>query len=388
MTSLQSVTIRSIWRRRGVSVLLVAVVLAGVFSSMILHNLIRRQEEAMADMVENTTISCVVTNPQGTDSGNLQMISAFVDMLAGLRHERGCYLDEYVKNVRAVATTPLEYPKDYALRHIYSLDSDPHLSPVEGASVQFFEGWEESVLKSRDRVCLVGNNAPIVTTADGTSHITVELALWDPVDLTVIGTVTGGPDGVIYVPFYIELAQGISSAFSVDSCSFDIRDNARLEESKAELYKTFIHPKLSQQPDGLQYGLLVQDETYLHSLEEMESNLTMLRLLLPVLMVLTCGIGFFSGYLATRGRRKEFAVMRCLGMNPRKIFAIVFGEQAILALLGGLAGLTLGIVLEGGVTGAALAKAGFLTAVFLIGAAIAVLRVTRVNAMELMKVED
>lgn len=388
MNALQSITIRSIWRRKGVSVLLVAVVLAGVFSSIMLHNLIRHQEDAMAELVETATISCVVTNPQGTDSSNLQMISAFVDMLVGLRHERGCYLDEYVKNVRAVATTPLEYPKNYALRRIYSLDSDPHLSPVEGASVQFFEGWEESVLKSRDRVCLVGNNAPIVTASDGTAHITVELAHCDPVDLTVIGTVTGGPDGVIYVPFYIELAQGISYAFSVDSCSFDIRDNTRLEESKAELYKTFVQPNLSQQPDGLQYGLLVQDETYLRSLEEMESNLTMLQRLLPVLMVLTCGIGFFSGYLATRGRRKEFAVMRCLGMNPRKIFVIVFGEQAILALLGGVAGLTLGTVLERGVTGAALVKAGILTAVFLIGAAIATFRVTSVNVMKLMKVED
>lgn len=388
MNALQIVTIRSIWRGRGVSVLLVAVVLAGVFSSMLLHNLIRRQEDAIVEMVENTTISCVVTNPQGTDSGNLQMISAFVDMLAGLRHERGCYLDEHVKNIRAVATTPLEAPKNYTLRRIYSLDSDPHLSPVEGASVQFFEGWEESVLKSRERVCLVGDNASTVVASDGACHITVELAHWEPVDLTVIGTVTGGPEGVIYVPFYIEFAQGISDAFSVDSCSFDIRDNTHLEESKAELYKTFIQPNLSQQPDGLQYGLLVQDETYLHSLEEMESNLTMLQLLLPVLMVLTCGIGFFSGYLATRGRRKEFAVMRCLGMNSRKIFAIVFGEQAILALLGGVAGLTLGIVLEGGATGAALARAGIMTAVFLIGAAIAVLHVTRVNTMELMKVED
>lgn len=264
MNALQIVTIRSIWRGRGVSVLLVAVVLAGVFSSMLLHNLIRRQEDAIVEMVENTTISCVVTNPQGTDSGNLQMISAFVDMLAGLRHERGCYLDEYVKNVRAVATTPLEAPKNYTLRRIYSLDSDPHLSPVEGASVQFFEGWEESVLKSRERVCLVGDNASTVVASDGACHITVELAHWEPVDLTVIGTVTGGPEGVIYVPFYIEFAQGISDAFSVDSCSFDIRDNTHLEESKAELYKTFIQPNLSQQPDGLQYGLLVQDETYLH----------------------------------------------------------------------------------------------------------------------------
>ena len=35
-------------------------------------------------------------------------------------------------------------------------------------------------------------------------------------------------------------------------------------------------------------------------------------------------IGFFASYMTTRSRRKEFAVMRCLGMNQRKIFAIVF----------------------------------------------------------------
>ena len=56
---------------------------------MILQNLTIRQENALSSTIENTTISCTVTNAKGTDSGNLQMLSAFVEMLEGKFHERG-----------------------------------------------------------------------------------------------------------------------------------------------------------------------------------------------------------------------------------------------------------------------------------------------------------
>ena len=92
--------------------------------------------------------------------------------------------------------------------------------------------------------------------------------------------------------------------------------------------------------------------------------------------------------MTTRSRRKEFAVMRCLGMNQRKIFSIVFFEQVVLALTGGAAGVGIGWFVDRAMEPLALAKAGIVVLVFLIGAAIAVLRVTQVNVMKLMKVED
>ena len=80
--------------------------------------------------------------------------------------------------------------------------------------------------------------------------------------------------------------------------------------------------------------------------------------------------------------------MRCLGMNQRKIFAIVFFEQTVLTLLGGGIGIGIGWIMDGITEPGALAKAALVIAVFLIGAAIATIRVTSVNVMKLMKVED
>ena len=101
--ALESVTLTAMLRRWTSSLLLIAVTAASALSAMILQNLTIRQENALSSTIENTTISCTVTNAKGTDSGNLQMLSAFVEMLEGKRRLRECYLDDYVKNVRAKA---------------------------------------------------------------------------------------------------------------------------------------------------------------------------------------------------------------------------------------------------------------------------------------------
>lgn len=105
-SALRRMTLAVLWRRRGVSLLLLLLAALGVFSAALLQNLALRQERSMADMIENTPIRCVVTNAQGASSDRLGMNSSFVDMLMGYRHERGCYADEAAKNVRAKASRP------------------------------------------------------------------------------------------------------------------------------------------------------------------------------------------------------------------------------------------------------------------------------------------
>ena len=142
--ALRRLTLAVLWRRRGASLLLIAVAALGVFASTALHSLSARQEAAMAELERNARIQCVVTTAQGKNSNNLKMISVLVDMLLGARHERGCYLDEYVRDVRALASAPLDIPAETELRRILSFDSDASLSAVEGASIRLAEGWEES----------------------------------------------------------------------------------------------------------------------------------------------------------------------------------------------------------------------------------------------------
>jgi len=80
--------------------------------------------------------------------------------------------------------------------------------------------------------------------------------------------------------------------------------------------------------------------------------------------------------------------MRCLGMSPAKVFTIVFEEFIVLAICGGAAGFLCGYLAEGSLSIAAAVCTLGIVGVYLIGAAIAALRVCRVNVMKLMKGEN
>lgn len=386
--ALHGTTLLALWRRRGMCLILAAVVALSTFVCIALQNLTQRQECALDSLMEDIRIRCVLTDTQGTRVQNLGLFSSFVEMLMGMRHIRGCYADEYVKNVRAKAVMPLTQPVDARLCRILSFDSDPGLSDLEGTKITLDRGWSEAVFGSRELACVVTGDIQTELAADGTKVVTVSANDSSEVQLQVIGTVSGEATKTIYCPFFIDADEALGGAFPIDSCSFDIRDNRRLEECKAGIYAYFVEPSLSNQPDSLQAGVLVQDETFLNTVEEIKSNLSMLRLLLPLLTAFTGGIGFFGSYLVTRGRVREFAVMRCLGFKRRAVFGLVLEEQAVLAVAGLLVGAMGGFFLEGNLSGVALLRVVSMGAIFLVGSAVAALRVACVNVMKLMKAEE
>lgn len=378
------ITLKTLVRRKGSSLLLLAVVLVGCFAAIVLNLLTQRQEEALADMIANTRIGCTVTDPQGMNADRLGMPGSMLRKLVGTYPEPEENLDGLITDVNAMTSVPLEMPKDHSICSILTLASDPGLAALEGAKVTLYDGWDESVFATDARVCLIPEDE-VEMWPEGVVKVMRGDGLL--LEMTVIGTVANGPGSVYHTPLNMSWRDEGVSYIYIESCSFTVRDNTRLDEIKEKLYEVFAKPSLSN--DLTQgYGLVVHDESYLASLDEIRSNISMLRLLLPVLMVLVGCIGFFASYMTTRSRQKEFAVMRCLGMNQFKIFALVFGEQLLLALVGGGLGITIGWVLDRKMETAALSRAGLVMALFLVGTAIATIRVTGVNVMKLMKVED
>lgn len=381
------------WHRKGTSVLMVLSAGLIVLAVLLLGGLTARQERELEALIRDTKIHCVMTDSRGTGSDNLNMISAYVDNLLGYRHERGCYLDEYVTDVQALSVQSLMNPYGCELRRITAFGADERLSRLEGAQIQLYDGWDESVFLSGEGVCLLPETL-FVTCGDSiredeTGAKWISIASENRIkQVRIIGSFTAGNQGAIYVPFGFTWQEGISESTLVRSCSFTIRDNTRLEEAKQALYQYYCKPSVANGPDAAPYGVLVQDQTYLESLTRLEGSLSTLRRLIPVLGVLGCCISLIATYVTTRSRRKEFAVMRCLGMSRWQIFRIVFSEQTVLALLGGGMGIGIGWMAEGVPEAGALGKAGLVIAVFLMGAGFAVLRVTNVNVMKLMKVED
>lgn len=87
----------------------------------------------------------------------------------------------------------------------------------------------------------------------------VESEFGQGMELRVIGTVSGGPGNVVWCPFFLRWEEENSELFWVDSCSFDIADNARLSECKAAIYEIFVEPGEPAPEEEWTYGVLVQD---------------------------------------------------------------------------------------------------------------------------------
>ena len=85
-------------------------------------------------------------------------------------------------------------------------------------------------------------------------------------------------------------------------------------------------------------------------------------------------------------KRKEFAVMRCLGMKRYKVFGIVFKEQLISVVIGAIPSAIIGCFFYGNIM-TVLISVFTVSGVFLLGATISTIHVTSVNVMELMKKE-
>lgn len=386
MSAMHSLALRSLIRRRGISLLLALVVFSGIALSSALAWFTARQETALGEVVRDTLVHCVVTDAKGMSQDRLNMYSAEVEKLTGRREDAGCMLGSYVKNVRAKAGLDLAYPADCRGVRILSLDSDPALSALEGVTVEFLDGWDESALGTSERLCLVPEG---FVEPDEAGELRVECAdtLGCEFSLQVIGWVKDGPENTLYVPFFMLRGED-SEAFPTDSCSFDIADNAQLEESRAEIFKYFVEPAPENVNDGISYGVIIQDEAYVRSRDELMSGIRLLRLLTPLLLAVMAAMGFLSGYLSARRRIKEFAVMRCLGMKRGQVFRWTFEEYAVPTAAGWLLGLGIVIPASLSVGPGPLVQALMLLLVFLLGTAIAIVRITGVNVMRLMKVEE
>lgn len=381
-------SLRVLVRRAGSSLLLAFVAALGVYAGCGLHSLVIQQQRAIEETVQNTVIHCTVTDVRGMNADNLNLFSVYVEALLGRRAERDpslADLDQAVTNIKAKAEWELSRPFDTVLCRLLSQASDDRLA---GARITFQPGWDESCLMSAEDqlICLLPEGMEVGEYLDIRTAPPVDHSL----RLRVVGRVSGGPDNVIYCPFFMSWGDGLSHAFTIQSCTFDIRETARLEECKAKLFSTpyFKEPSVYATPDGTSVGVLVHDEVYLKSLEELRANLDMLRLLQPLLLALMAGISFFAGFLVNRRRKREFAVMRCLGLRRRAIFGQVLGEQMALGLAGGVLGLCAALVTGVEIHSGGLVFSGTVIGMFLLGAAVCAAVCAGGSVMKLMKTEE
>lgn len=414
--------IRRDWRR-GLAILAVSLSLALLIST--LSSAERRQLNQIDATMRDTPVRAVVSDVYGYRLDDLHILPIYIDVLSDPNSNIAQHLkDLCVKRAiycRAVDSSGenLPLPSTTKLIGITRLAADPMLSEDNGTTVAFFEGYSEEFLLGDTPVCLV-NQDMLGVLGDAK---TVRLDFTEAVDarrmrieeekargatlpggedvgvveLTIIGTISGGISDALYCPWAVirPIDERILGYALGDSMSFTVRDNYRLNELKIFLRGYFVQttpgfseggggaPKVDMPP----VALTIRDGDLVRVISPLERSVAFLKVIIPLLLCLSIGIGFLASYLCIRSRKAEFALMRSMGTAKGAVFAAVFIEQLALCAAGCAVGFGVVAATNNITSQGALWSSVFLVC-FMLGASFSVWRIIRVNVMSAMKAKE
>ena len=368
----------------------------------------RSQEAQLGEVYKSFEIKCVVSNLVGTKTDGLDITPTYVDACVDPTYN----LSSYIKDVclkKSMKYEPMqelyndtyEVSGDPSIIGISRLEADQSLSSENGVKVSFDSGYGEEALNGNDKVCIIPDNIYdyLVGNSDGGVSLRLivsvdEVSQWyTPVEteLKVIGKYTNvtGKSQTIYCPWgtICDIAYSCGGDRSADSLSFTVKDNYKLEEFKGILADYFHAVDVSIGEDNTKYAIMVNDLIFLQSITSIERNINTLRALIPVIQALSIGIGFISGFLFIKSRKPEFAIMRSLGTGKGMVFTEAFFEQLILGILGACIGTFIFKLINYEANPGYINAAIYLIC-YLLGTAVAVLKISHINVMKIMKAKE
>src|SRR5699024_19370 len=145
------------------------------------------------------------------------------------------------------------------------------------------------------------------------------------------------------------LMEDISETLSCDSMTFFARDNRQLSALAEAAASTFCPVDPTGSSTIFMYAMTVHDSQYLETVDALETNIRRTQLLIPALLLGALAAGFLSSYLAMRGERRSFALMRAVGMPRGRLTLAILAEQLLPPAIGCATAILWGNVLAGGV---------------------------------------
>lgn len=338
--------LQRIWRRRRLSIC--SLVLCAVLCFLMSY-LSGYQQELEVRLEETKTrydILCVVTDRRGSRSTSLRMNRDVVDFVMDESAEG---LAPYVRDLRI--TKEFSYTgiplglhsySDLFLTGVSSEKCAEVLDPETDGQVTYFT---DDFYGQDGCLCLVSealyeelgtDTLSLLITDPFVSQGLYEFVGRGTVEFQIAGYYAGGGHQ-IYISFAAaqrlgnEISGGLRSA---DSISFIAADNTRLDEiyAVAATYFGIVDPNAGDKSIP-KVALTVHDEQYRATIAAMEQNILRINILMPLLLLLGFGMGFLISFLATRGEKRTYALMRTIGLTRGKLLVSILLEQTLLPLL-------------------------------------------------------
>lgn len=364
--------IKRLLRRPWLSLLSLILTGAMCFLLCFLTDYLENQQQELETTRLSFEISCVVTTRDGTQATGLRMPSMYIGAVG---EDSGLYpfieelqiTKEFTGTIKDEMRPGMDDDYDPAVTILGVSHEKCHdsLNSSLGSIVELFS--DASFYDSSQRVCIVSETlyrvlvntrkADLKDMEDAGLEVTDEMRdapytltikATDPKvdpffepdrgkgDITLtVGGYHMGKGQTVFISFNaaMEFAGEISNSWSCDSIAFKAADNLRLEELALAASEYFgeVVPAGSLYADP-PFALTIHDEQYRATLATLEQNIRRTQILLPMLLLLGFGMGFLVSFLATRGEKRSYALMRTQGLTRGKLLFSILAEQTLLPL--------------------------------------------------------
>jgi len=305
---------RSFIRNRRVTLIATAAVLAMTIFLMVFANSIRLNRDSLNDAYDNLEVKAHIAPPTALYDPQLDEARYLAILESGFvkSHSAMMRFEQFGKNV---------------LRGVSGAGAD---SMLEEALLYttWQTGYDAGILGSSQPVCLMpaGSGAEL---GEQRNFFLTERE--NVVTLTVVGLyeIEGSSDAsIFYCPLsWMENAcRSFGLAVNYHALELELCNLRHLDDFKAQMLELEMNKG---------WAILVINDALLREVtSQLSRQIRLLESVLPILLVLVTGIGFGLSFLLLRGRKKEAAVMRSLGMRRKSVFSVLLLENLFQALLG------------------------------------------------------
>lgn len=240
-------------------------------------------------------------------------------------------------------------PENIAVTGISSTLVAEELTAGWGGSIQWFEGYDESILSSDEFVLIVPENCK------DEQEIKITFKYQVPTDgsliiretthtFRVVGYYVDPGNTRYYCPYptieWIYAKLGRSKI--IEEIGAILIDNTQMTSFREDAAYWFAEPNPAGKPtpwgrfdfDYYLYALDI-DDNMLRGLEtEMKNSMRINQFASFIVFLLSAGAGFLTGFLVIRSRKREILLMRTLGSSDWSIYRELALEQLLCMLAG------------------------------------------------------
>lgn len=358
---------RNLWRNKKISIFAALVVAASILFLLIFTGNIATYQSELDQSYQIMKASAHITGES----------SAAVPQLTELQY--GMILDSGFVKDHSVMADHIINEQDI-LRGINKSNIDTTLhSCIQ--DVVWAVGYESAVFFSDEMVCVVPANRRMELGDIWTCRI--QQQNYEFVVVGIYGSkYTSKSNGAIfYCPVNALKAvyDDTGTAFTYCGMKMDLQNLQEIDSFKTQM-------KAAGMAEG-QCRLVINDAQLQSVTAQLKRHVRVLESMLPILMALIAAIGLGISFLLLRGRKREIAILRTIGMNRFSVFVGYLLETAVQAMLGMAVGILIGRELFG-VSTIDHQQIWIMIGCYLVGGAAAIWRLSGINVFTIMTARE